>query len=203
MRLPRSLEIGTALVTALLVGCSTGSFGATMFGIRPDLPPYGLTNEPCKDLKVVYDHSADLEQAYRTRASFNRNAIWFAGVLALATIAATGGLAAAGAASLSIALISVSGAFAAGSFGLAHNDALATAYTKAANKVALALKDVHRDYTDPTHSSDCSTEMTTLSGKVTAAANDLEQDRTDSALAAKQEIDNAVATAIAKTPSPN
>jgi hypothetical protein len=191
MRLSHLLVISTALVATLLAGCSQ-NFKA-QFAIRPDLPPYDLAKKPCENLKDLYDSSAALEQAYRTRATWNRDAVWVAGVLALATIAATGGLGAAGAASLSIALVSVSGAFVSGSFALFHNDTLATAYKDAANQVASALKVVNRDYKDPGDSAKCSTEMTTLSADVTKAANDLETARTDVALAAKNGIADQVA----------
>jgi hypothetical protein len=200
MRLSHLLVISTALVATLLAGCSQ-NFKA-QFAIRPDLPPYDLGKKPCENLKDLYDSSAALEQAYRTRATWNRDAVWVAGVLALATIAATGGLGAAGAASLSIALVSVSGAFVSGSFALFHNDTLATAYKDAANGVASALKVVHRDYTDLDHSNDCAAEMIALSADVTKYANELETARTDVTALAKQQIDNAIATALAKTAVP-
>jgi hypothetical protein len=123
----RGTCLALAVLLALLSGCSR-----TQIGIRPNEPARTLYS-PCADLKNQVDYAKDLSEAYRSRASLNRFAIYAAGILGLGTAAATGGLGAAGAAALTLTLLSVSGGFATGSVAVIQNDQLADCYTSAAN----------------------------------------------------------------------
>ncbi|HKX05197.1 MAG TPA: hypothetical protein VJX71_22075 [Methylomirabilota bacterium] len=91
------------------------------------------------EFEGVQQWSADMEESYLARSSQNRWWIYVAGTLGLATVAASGGLAAAGAVGLgTIALLNVSGGFATGFFAVLNNSDLATAYTLAASDIATA-----------------------------------------------------------------
>src|SRR5882724_2458591 len=87
----------------------------------------------CVEFEGVQQWSADMEESYLARSTQNRWWIYVAGALGLATVAASGGLAAAGAVGLgTIALLNVSGGFATGFFAVLNNSDLATIYTLAA-----------------------------------------------------------------------
>lgn len=187
MRLPHLLKIGAVLAATLLVGCS-------VLGYRQDLP---IPTGTCKsDLAALETQSTELKAAYAWRAAYNRNAIYVGGILLLGTVAATGGLGAAAAAGLSIALLAVSGTFVSGSIALFHNADLANAYTTAEQSVNTALGAVIP--------SDCENSYPKLLKAVTDAINQLERDRTTIAQsAAATDIKNLQATVavLAATPT--
>jgi hypothetical protein len=188
MRRPRPLDIGTALVAALLVGCSA-------LGYRPNIP-IPSTNDCATNLAELQRTSADLESAYSWRAAYNRNAIYVGGILLLGTAAATGGLGAAGAATLSIALIAVSGTFVSSALALFNNAQLAAAYTEAEGAVRSARRESALE-------SDCTKAYSNLLTKITEAANNLESARTEAAQAASRtELKNLQATVAVLAASP-
>ena len=195
MRLPRLLEIGTALAATLLVGCSTMR---PMVGYRVDLPV--PTGNCVSDLNDLQESSRELASAYSWRAAYNRDAIYAGGVLLLATAAATAGLGAAGAAGLSIALLGVSGGFVSGSMLLFHNADLANAYTIAEKAVNDALADPDSVPADPNTPGaatiDCARHRKLLKA-VTDAKNALESARTTIAQGVSNTDIPAVKTQIA------
>ncbi len=162
-------------------------------GWRPDEPPLGTTRDgtPTKsacDEYLAYDaYAQDLQEAYHTRASQNRFWIYGAGILGLGAAAASGGLAAAGAATVgTLALLSISGGFSAGFFATIDNPTLADIYTIAANKIDVALKDA-RAKTPATRTGEtCKQALDGLRAAVSDARTKLEEARTDTAKAALQ-----------------
>jgi len=160
-----------------LPGCSPMS--RARLGIRPDLPASAVSSDCASQFDDLVDYSQTLREAYRTRASGNRFWIYVAGTMALGTLAATGGLAAAGAATLSIALLSVSGGFTSGVFAVVNNSTLASVYTISENKVADSIVAAKKAYP-----ASCENAKNDLLRDVTAAENQLDRARTDAALAA-------------------
>jgi len=165
-----------------LTACS--DIRRAQLGVRPDALTFDPSTAACEQLKRLVGYSQSLQEAYHTRATQNRFWIYAAGTMALGTIAATGGLGAAGAAALSIALVSVSGGFTAGVFALIDNATLADVYTASADDIATAISEAQIAAPDSSaRDSDCSSAYKTLIAKVTAAQTDLEQARTNSAVA--------------------
>jgi hypothetical protein len=110
-------------------------------------------------------------------------------------VAASGALAAASAASLgTLSLLSISGGFASGFFGVLDNATLADLYTIAANSVGTSLTEAQNelqpDSTGNRYGSGeiqqraCARALHTLQVGLTDAKNNLERARTDSAVAA-------------------
>jgi hypothetical protein len=106
--------------------------------------------------------------------------------------AASGGLAVAGVAAGTIGLLAISGGFAAGSFAVVNNNALAFSYTVAANSIDEALKSargqlVFVDRNDANKGSapaSCADALRTLITGVSNARTRLEVARTDNAAGA-------------------
>ena len=173
--------------------------GCVQLGIRPSMPE--LTTDPCAELRSQVQYAQDLHDAYHSRASLNRFSIYAAGILALGTAAATGGLGAAGVAAITLTYLSISGGFASGAFAIVDNEALADVYTVYAGRIADGLK-VARPLATDTDARVCQPALTALVAAVTSAENDLERARTDKAwLAAThaQEQLNRLRTALATT----
>jgi hypothetical protein len=166
------------VVVASLTGCASLS---PSLGIRPPRPDatYGVsTVDPCMRLDAYVNYSRDLQEAYHSRASQNRWWIYVAGTLGLATIAVSGGLAAAAASTTAIAIVAISGGFTSSFFAFLGNDVLAGNYTAAANSVddAIAAAAVSKADADR-----CAEAYVALVKGVSAAATQLEEDRTMSA----------------------
>jgi hypothetical protein len=179
--------MGLFTVMTVLCGCTSVTPRLANIGIRPDDAQFRAEDSPCQRFDGLVQYSQDLQEAYHSRASQNRWWIYVAGTLALGTAAATGGLAAAGAATLTISLLSISGGFASGFFGFLNNSTLADVYTIAANQVAEALDTAQRQLTYSgaiVNEASCVTALNTLQAEVTQAQTDLERARTDSAVAA-------------------
>ncbi len=206
-----------AALASLLVVVGTGCTAANL-GIRPDQPPFVVTANPCDDYEKLVNYSQDLQEAYHSRASQNRAWIYVAGGLALGAAAATGGLGAAGAATLTIALVSVSGGFTSGLFAMIENSTLADIYSMSANEIATALdksrallkyryldkgapkvEGEHR-YELVYDPNSCASARNELGAGVTSASNKLESARTNSAVAAvlRAEAEVKKVKAIAK-----
>jgi hypothetical protein len=116
------------------------------FGFRPDEPP--VVQEHMRDLTLAcheygayVTYAQQLQEAYHSRATQNRWWLYVAAITGLGAAAATGGLAAAGAAGVgTLALLGISGGFAAATFGTLNNDELAKMYTLSANSVDKGLQ---------------------------------------------------------------
>jgi hypothetical protein len=198
--------VAVAVLTTALSGCALPS--RYSFGVRPDVPvgaPAPEIDAGCKtmhpgtaaeeyrgclDFNSVVKWSADLEEAYRSRATLNRWAIYVAGTLGLATVAASGGLAAASAAGVgTLALLSISGGFSTGFFAFLNNGELANMYTIAAGEIATARSDARR-LVDETLAAKGNvahayfSQTAVLRVAVTNARNKLETARTSDAMAA-------------------
>ena len=207
--------LALALITAL-TGCASIIPSRHSFGVRPDVPvgapspevekgcetqhpdeaqknkdkKNGEVYRACLAFESVVKWSADLEEAYRTRTSLNRWAVYVAGTLGLATAAASGGLAAAGAAGAgTLGLLGISGGFSSGFFGFLNNGELAQMYTIAAGKIATARSEARKLVEDAlaAKSNVASTYFSqtgVLRVEVTKARNELELARTSEAMAA-------------------
>jgi len=186
MKLSRALRVGVTLLAGGILGCAT----MHQIGYLPDMPTPAPALEPCDErLRGFLHYSQNLANAYGARATLNDDAIYVAGILALATIAATGGLAAAGAATLSIALVSISGAFVTGSFALINNPALAQHYRTAQREVSEAALTAQNAVGPGADPAVCAAVLAKLRDTVTAATNKLEQARTNVAIASGQHAD--------------
>jgi hypothetical protein len=185
MNVPRGLAIrGVSLVCIglILSGCA-GTI--QHLGIRPNEPPPVVKESACGEYVKYVEYAQQLQEAYHSRASHNRGWIYVAGVLGLGVVAASGGLAAAGAAGVgTLALLSIGGGFSAGAFATLDNSELADLYTISANRVDAALAEARKDgraaapYSDP---SACNTAFGKLVEGVSKARIDLETARTSSA----------------------
>ena len=142
-------------------------------------------------LDAYVNYSRDLQEAYHSRASQNRWWIYVAGTLGLATIAASGGLAAAAASTTAIAIVSISGGFASSFFAFLGNDVLAGNYTAAANSVDGAIAAAAVNKAD---AEGCAAAYVALVKGVSAAATQLEGDRTTSAVDALKRANEEKAT---------
>ncbi|HXJ84649.1 MAG TPA: hypothetical protein VMS64_38900 [Candidatus Methylomirabilis sp.] len=200
-RIAKSLAL--LMVSVTVESCSSMDRNLAYMGWRPAAVSFRATDDPCTRYDAFAKYSQDLQEAYHSRASQNRWWIYVAGTTALGTAAATGGLAAAGAAALTITLMSISGGFASGFFAFLDNAALADIYTISANQVAEGLQASRaalQYQSEPTGSpapdqgtparqfqvtpDSCATALRILDAKVTTAQTDLERARTDSAVAA-------------------
>jgi hypothetical protein len=119
----------------------------------------------------------------------NEWSVYFAGTLALASLAAVAGIAATGhGGSDALAIIPIVGGFTSGFFALLDNKAKAAAYTEAANEIGVALGAAMTNLTDdkPRYS----TTRATLYQDIVRATNKLETQRsTLAAAAAEKRVD--------------
>ena len=182
-----------ALIGIGLVGCagktSREDLWRSHFGIRPDEPLATTKDTDCARYDDYVKYAQELQEAYHSRATQNRAWIYVAGIVGLGAAAATGGLAAAAASATTIALVAISGGFAAGTFAVIDNSELAKIYTISANQIDTALIESDRqqrnDPTGPPPSElACGRALGTLKDGVSAARTLLEQARTNSAVAA-------------------
>lgn len=181
-------------VVIVVLGVMLG--GCASMGVRPAEPPLAqqIDNKPvtaCDEFIAYFDYAQKLQESYHSRASQNRFWIYGAGILGLGAVAATGGLAAVGAATVgTLALLSISGGFSAGFFATIDNPTLADIYTIAATKVDAALKDAHAQIPPTLYATTndvaCKTALNDLRARVSDARSRLEEARTDSAKAALQ-----------------
>jgi hypothetical protein len=175
----RAASVFSLLVlVGVLSGCGT-TMGFQM-GIRPTEPK--ITERlDCEAYTEYAEYAQQLQEAYHSRSSQNRAWLYVAAILGLGVMAASGGLAAASAATVgTLGLLSISGAFAAGSFATINNEALALSYTVAANSVDKALAD-SRLALQPRS---CTTALSLLVTNVSEARTHLEVARTDNAAGA-------------------
>src|SRR5262245_12386484 len=106
--------LGLLVLSGVLAGCGT-MMGASM-GVRPNEPPITSVVD-CAAYEKYAEYAQQLQESYHSRATQNRGWIYVSAILGLGVMAASGGLAAASAATAgTLGLLSISGAFAAGSF---------------------------------------------------------------------------------------
>jgi hypothetical protein len=123
---------------ALTGGCATSRMDMMPqhFGVRPDEPLPRADAQACEEYREYGAYAQRLQEAYHSRATQNRWWIYVAAITGLGAAAATGGLAAAGAAGVgTLALLGISGGFAAGTFATLDNTELAKMYSLTANSV--------------------------------------------------------------------
>jgi hypothetical protein len=186
-----------ALIGISLVGCAHSRRGDLWFqhlGVRPDEPKVaiagGTTGTPAKTVCDVYveyaAYAQQLQEAYHSRATQNRFWIYAAGILGLGAAAASGGLAAAAAGATTIALVAISGGFAAGTFAAIDNSELAKVYTIAANKIEATVLDADRQQRAASTPPDagCAAALGVLKDGVSEARTMLELARTNNAVLA-------------------
>lgn len=168
------------LAAALLSACAS-------MGVRPGFPKLAENDTPCTRYEKEFNYTVELQEAYHTRASQNRAWIYIAGILALGTTAATGGLAALGGAAVALTALSLSGGFASGSFALIDNQTLAAVYTSSANRLAEGLRDAEKkaDFDGGTRTGEsCESALVTLAAARTTAQTELETARSNASAAA-------------------
>jgi len=173
--------------TIAAAGCLllvTGCAFPYNFGWRPDRDEPKATAPACEKFDVLALYGRNLQEAYHSRATFNRSLIYVAGTVLLGTAAATGGLGAVGAATLTIALVSISGGFASGVFAMLDNSQLAEIYTSSANEIQAGLAESKKQLDPSKTQASCLKAWQTLDEKITAATVKLESARTDSAAGA-------------------
>lgn len=172
------------LVTTMLL-----STGCANFGYRPDAPEFKVAAAPCDRFATLAKYGQELQTAYHSRATLNRGMIYFAGAVLLGTAAATGGLGAAGGASLAIAVVSVSGGFTSGLLATFDNSTLANVYTASANQMAEGLANAeqkleHKNGAKGFTDDSCTAAWNALNTELTEATTTLETARTNSAAGA-------------------
>ena len=195
------------LMGIALSGCATSRPDLTWqhFGVRPDEPKLEIVTKDttkCGEYEKYVTYSQQLQEAYHSRATQNRGWIYVAGILGLGVAAASGALAAATAVGAgTLALLAVSGGFAAGSFVTINNPYLAETYTIAANRVDAALKESEAKRLS-TAGEDCKEALAHLKTGIWEARTKLEESRTNNAVGAldrakrQQESLNALITAV-------
>jgi len=172
---------------AVLSGCATLPQN---LGIRPNEPAIAPKADLCDQYVTYATYAQGLQEAYHSRSSQNRGWIYVAGLVGLGVAAASGGLAAATTvAAGTLALLAISGGFAAASFATINNSDLALSYTVAANKVDTALMESRAKLVASTTSAgytndSCAAALSTLSAGVSEARTHLEVARTNNAAGA-------------------
>ena len=151
-------------------------------GLRPDEPITGI-GAPCQEYKDYTTYALNLKEAYRTRTTQNRMWLYVAGITGLGVAAASGALAAATAvAAGTLALLAISGGFAAASFATIDNSELANVYNMAANQIGTALAEAESERL--LAPANCAAPLAELVTAVSDARNELETARTNSAAGA-------------------
>lgn len=176
-----------ALIAISLVGCAHTRRDDLWFqhlGVRPDEPKVTTSKAPCDAYEEYAAYAQQLQEAYHSRATQNRFWIYAAGILGLGAAAASGGLAAAAAGATTIALVAISGGFAAGTFAAINNTELANIYTIAANKIDTILVQAQRQRSVDPSPVGCSAAWGTLTDGVSEARTLLELARTNNAAGA-------------------
>jgi len=208
--------IALILLAGVLIGCSTTSRTDLMrahFGVRPDEPELKFKDgkrDLCAEYEDYTKYAQQLQEAYHSRSTQNRWWIYVAAITGLGAAAASGALAAATAVSVgTLALLSISGGFAAGTFGTLNNTELANLYTSAATSIDGARLDAERASLKA--SGDCGPALLMLKEKISEARTTLELGRTNTAAgaliratAARDELDKRIkaATPPAAAPAP-
>jgi hypothetical protein len=178
------------LLAGVLIGCSTTSRTDLMrahMGVRPDEPELKFKDgksDTCAEYEDYTKYAQQLQEAYHSRASQNRWWIYVAAITGLGAAAASGALAAATAVGVgTLALLSISGGFAAATFGTLNNTELANLYTSSANdidKARLAAEGKRLKASGD----DCRAALRTLKQRVSKARQKLELGRTNTAAGA-------------------
>ncbi len=158
-------------------------------GFRPNPPLFEKPASCDEEFAEYVNYSYELDEAYRSRATQNRGWIYVAGIFGIGTAAATGGLGIAGAAGVTLALLSISGGAVSGSFAIIDNSTLADVYTVCANEIATAISEAKA-----IAAKKCSDGLNHLDAKVTDARNKLESARTNNAVAAAIRAKNELET---------
>jgi hypothetical protein len=146
MTATRGRLMGAVLTLVCLGGLTSGCLSRpdlmrSHMGVRPDEPDPTVARDRCDEYQEYVKYAQQLQEAYQSRASQNRWWIYVAAVTGLGAAAATGGLAAAGAAGVgTLALLGISGGFAAATFGTIDNAELAKMYAHSANSVDRAIQ---------------------------------------------------------------
>ena len=201
-------RLGSMLACIVLGGLLTGCAGTFRqdriwqnMGVHPTEPSIDISKNSCQEFEAYADYAQGLRETYHTRATQNRAWLYIAGITGLGIVAATGGLAAAAAVSVgTLALLSISGGFTAGTFATINNTDLAKSYTIAVKRVDTALKEANGMLPSASRFSDlqaCGDALQKLKESVTEARNILEDSRTDVAVGALDRARDAQKTMTA------
>jgi hypothetical protein len=191
----RAVPILSLFFLASMTGCATTSF--PVMGIRPDYPnlsPSPEVVEWCKSLadgakpsclmyRNYHEYANTLSASYRSRATLNEWALYFAGLVGLSGLTATAGLAAASAGIQALRIVPLVTGFVSGITAVAENKDKALAYTNAANSIDEAIDAAERMVASR---QDYTAAFEQLSQTVTKAKNELESSRVELATRDKQ-----------------
>ena len=180
----------TILILSLfsMTGCATTSF--PVLGIRPDYPnlsPSPEVVEWCKSVadgakpsclmyRNYHEYATTLSASYRSRATLNEWALYFAGLVGLSGLTATAGLAAASAGIQALRIVPLVTGFVSGITAVAENKDKALNYTNAANSIDEAIDAAERMVASR---QDYTAAFEQLSQTVTKAKNELESSRVE------------------------
>ena len=189
-----------ALIVTLSAGCST----LRSMGVRPNAPGGAFSDDvlnkcerlhptkdasyrECLEYQAVVEWGEGLYEAYKSRATLNEWFIYFAGTIALASLAATAGVAAAGhGGSEALKYIPIAGGFTSGFFALMDNKAKAAAYIDAANETLSALGEADKMIGASSDTRAYGPARAYLYDKIVKATNKLEESRYTLAAAAAE-----------------
>ena len=191
----RAVPILSLFFLASMTGCATTSF--PVMGIRPDYPnlsPSPEVVEWCKSLadgakpsclmyRNYHEYANTLSASYRSRATLNEWALYFAGLVGLSGLTATAGLAAANAGIQALRIVPLITGFVSGTTAIAENKDKALNYTNAANSIDEAIDAAERMVASR---QDYTAAFEQLSQTVTKAKNELESSRVELATRDKQ-----------------
>ena len=206
------LLVFVCVLSIFLSSCAATSF--PVLGIRPDYPQFVPSNEArawcgldekakvddCANYRNYLEYATNLSAAYRSRATLNEWGLYAAGLIGLAGLSATAGLAAANAGIQALRIVPLVTGFVSGVTAVVENKEKALNYTNAANAIDAAINQANIEVTKP--SPNYGAALVNLSAQVTQVKNDLELSRADLAVRDKH-IEELVDNQIRKRlPSP-
>lgn len=174
--------------------CATTTF--PVLGIRPDHEAFAPSDEAktwcspapstikpqCEKYRTYHEYATNLSGSYRSRATLNEWALYFAGLVGLSGLTASAGLAATNAGIQALRIVPLVTGFTSGVTAVAENRDKTFAYTKAANSIddAISLSNQHAiiDHYVAAYE--------VLTREVTKAKNELESTKSDLATRDKQ-----------------
>jgi len=206
------LLVFVCVLSILLCSCAATSF--PVLGIRPDYLQFAPSSEArawcgldenakvdnCANYRNYLEYATNLSAAYRSRATLNEWGLYAAGLIGLAGLSATAGLAATNAGIQALRIVPLVTGFVSGVTAVVENKEKALNYTHAANAIDAAINQANIEVTKP--SPNYGAALVNLSAQVTQAKADLELSRADLAVRDKH-IEELVDNQIRKRlPSP-
>ncbi|GEM_PF-2861466 len=204
----KTLFASISILSLFLCSCATTSF--PVLGIRPDHEAFVPSDETttwcnsapssqlksqCTVYRTYHEYAANLSGSYRSRATLNEWALYFAGLVGLSGLTTSAGLAATNAGIQALRIVPLVTGFTSGVTAVAENKDKTFAYTKAANSIDDAIS-VANQHAIIGH---YVAAYEVLTREVTKAKNELESTKSDLATRDKQ-IEKLVDEIRAKLP---